>query len=326
MILALAGGAAGLAIAAWGTRILKTGAAAFVPRIDEISLDLRVLLVAAGASVAAAVIFGTAPALRLSAANANEVLKEGGRGTGSARVRKGRGVMVLVECALAIVLLAGAALLLRSLNRLLSIDPGFDPRGVLTMRLEFPSEPPPTAEERRQTSAIAPARARAREQRMHDLIARVETIPGVAAVGFVDDLFIAGDANESITIPSRATTELAGELNVGVGHARVLCGHACAVAAGAIPDPRRRDAEDPSALVTGRDRSVACRKGADGRSRARRGERRVRHAVLSGDDPIGKRFCIDPTNKTYWYEIVGVVGDMHRQGLERRTVPEYFGQ
>ena len=326
VILALAGGAAGLAIAAWGTRILKTGAAAFVPRLDEISLDLRVLLVATGASVAAAVIFGTAPALRLSTANANEVLKEGGRGTGSARVRKGRGVMVLVECALAIVLLAGAALLLRSLNRLLSIDPGFDPRGVLTMRLEFPSEPPPTAEERRQTSAIAPARARAREQRVHDLIARVETIPGVEAVGFVDDLFVAGDANESITIPSHATTELTGELNVG----SVTPGFFAAMR---VPLRRGRypTRDDAMQKIRALWSPVVTHLSLAEKERAAVPEPVVVNdsfvtRFFPGDDPIGKRFCIDPTNKTYWYEIVGVVGDMHRQGLERRTVPEYFGQ
>ena len=111
--------------------------------------------------------------------------------------------MVLAECALAIVLLTGAGLLLRSLSHLLAIDPGFDPRGVLTMRLEFPSDPPPTAEERRQTSAIGPTRARAREQAMNDLLGRLQTMPGVEAVGFVDDLFIASQGNDSITIPSR---------------------------------------------------------------------------------------------------------------------------
>jgi ABC-type antimicrobial peptide transport system permease subunit len=49
------------------------------------------------------------------------------------------------------------------------------------------------------------------------------------------------------------------------------------------------------------------------------------HRYLAGKDPVGQRFCIDPTEKTYWYEIVGVVGDMHRQGLERASIPEYFG-
>jgi len=325
LVLALAGGAAGLAIAAWGMQVLRTAAAPFVPRIDELSLDLRVLLVATAASVTAAVVFGTAPALRLSAARADEVLKEGGRGAGSARVRKGRGVMVLVECALAIVLLAGAALLLRSLGRLLSIDPGFDPRGVLTMRLEFPSEPPPTAEERRQTSAIAPARAQARAQRMHDLIAQVQAMPGVEAAAAVDDLFIAGAANESITIPSRAATELTAELNEGSVTSGFFAAMRVPLRRGRFPT-RADSLQKIRALWSPVTTNLSL---AEKERRAVPEPVVVNDAFVSrffpGEDPIGKRFCIDPTNKTYWFEIVGVVGDMHRQGLERRTVPEYFG-
>ena len=82
--------------------------------------------------------------------------------------------MVLAECALAIVLLTGAGLLVRSLVRLLSIDPGFDSRSVLTMRLEFASDSPPTAEERRQTSAIGPTRARARDQWLKGFVAAAD--------------------------------------------------------------------------------------------------------------------------------------------------------
>src|SRR5262245_19384812 len=213
LVLALAGSVAGIALAIWGTRIVGTAAAGYVPRIDELSLDLRVLTVAVAASLAAAMVFGLAPALQLSGADANEALKESGRAAGSVRLRRSRGAMVLVECAAAMVLLVGAGLLLRSLDRLLSIDPGFDPRGVLAMRLEFPSEPPPTAAERRQTSPLAQSRARARDQRMTDLVAGVRAIPGVESAGFVDDLFVAGPGNETIAIPSHPGVLSAGELN-----------------------------------------------------------------------------------------------------------------
>src|SRR5438552_16628558 len=102
------------------------------------------------------------------------------------------------------VLLAGPGLLLRSLSRLQGVEPGFDPQHVLTMRIEFPSEPV-IAEERTQVSQIAPARARAREQAMHDLIVHLEAIPDVSNAGFIDDLFIAGQGHELICIPDRIT-------------------------------------------------------------------------------------------------------------------------
>ncbi len=324
-VLAFAGGAAGLALAVWSMRVVSTAAAPYVPRIEETSLDLRVLLVAATGSMAAAIVFGMVPALRLSTADAVDALREGGRAPGSLHVRRSRGFMVLVECALAIILLAGAGLLLRSLNRLLSIDPGFDPRNVLTMRLEFASDPPATAEERRQTSAIGPTRARARDQWLKGFVARLQTMPGVEAVGFVDDLFIASQGNESITIPSRPMEPVTGELNSGwvtpgffqamrvpLRHGRLLNPDDAAERIRALWAPIVTDLP-----LAEKERRAVPEPVVVNESFIQK--------FFPAEDPIGKRFCIDPTNKTYWYEIVGVIGNMHRQGLDRRTIPEYFG-
>jgi predicted lysophospholipase L1 biosynthesis ABC-type transport system permease subunit len=116
MVLAVVGGLIGVLVAAWGTRALSVAAAAYVPRIDEISVDARVLLFAAGVSLVSGLAFGLAPAVRVSAMDASEMLKEGsGRGTGSVRLRRTRGALIVAECSLAIVLLAGAGLLIRSL-------------------------------------------------------------------------------------------------------------------------------------------------------------------------------------------------------------------
>jgi putative ABC transport system permease protein len=326
LLLVLAAGAIGTAIAAWGTPLLARAASIYLPRMDEIALDARVLLFAAGASVVAGVIFGIVPVLRLSATEASEALKEGGRGTGTARLRRSQSVMVLAQCSMALVLLTGAGLLLKSLNRLQAVDPGFDPRGVLTMRLEFPSAPPPTAAERTQTSSIASDAARAREQTLTSLTEQVQAMPGVESVGFVDDMFIAGQGRRSITIPGRAMDQIsAGELNDG------------AVTPGFFPVmrvplrrgryPTRDDAEQKiralwSLVIT--DLPLAEKE-----RRATPEPVVVNEAFVKRffptEDPIGKRFCVDPTNKTYWYEIVGVVGDMHRGGLERAAIPEYYG-
>jgi len=323
VVLAFAGGVPALAIAVCGTRVLGAAAAAYVPRIDEISLDAHVLLFATAASIAAALLFGIVPALRLSAVDPNEALKEGGRGRGGMRLQRSRRAALAAECSLAMVLLAGAGLLLRSLSRLEGVEPGFDPQHVLTMRIEFPSEPV-IAEERTQVSQIAPARARAREQAMHDLIVRLEAIPDVSTAGFIDDLFIAGQGNESISIPGRITLA-SGELSEGSATPELFT-------ALRVPLKRGRYLTRDDAMQKIRALWSLINTDLPLAEKERRAipepvvvnEAFVRR-FFPDEDPIGKRFCVDPTNKTYWYEVVGVVGDMHRQGLERPTIPEYFG-
>jgi predicted permease len=325
LLLALLGGGAGVAFAAGSTRVLSAAAVVFVPRIGEMSMDGNVLAFALVVSVAAGLVFGVAPALRVSHTQPNAALKATGQAT-SRLPRAGMSFLIMGQCALAIILLTGAGLLLRSLERLQSVDPGFDPRQVMTMRIEFPSEPPPTAEERRQTSVVAPSRAAAREAAMADLLSRLDALPGVEAVGFSDDLFLGGQGNESITIPGRASFDAAsGELSEGAatpGFFSTL--H--------VPLMRGRYLTRDDAFRKIRALWSPIQTDLDLAEKERRAfpepvvvnEAFVRRFFPS-EDPIGKRFCTDPANKTYWYEIVGVVGDMHRQGLERPAIPEYFG-
>ena len=105
-----------------------------LPRAEEVHLDGRVLLFMLAVSVLAGILFGLAPALKNSQHDLQETLKEGGRGSSGSRHRAQR-VFVVVEMALAVVLLAGAGLMIRSLAKLWSVDPGFDPHNVLTLRL-----------------------------------------------------------------------------------------------------------------------------------------------------------------------------------------------
>lgn len=326
MVLALTGGAIGVVAASLGVRALAVVAAARVPRIEEISVDGRVLLFAALASVVAGIVFGVVPALRVSRTDPSEVLKEGGNAAGGIRLRRARGVLVLAECALAIVLLTGAGLLLRSLSRLSAVDPGFDPRNVLTVRVEFPPEAGPTAEERTQTSTIAPARARGRDARVRALTARIAALPGVESVDFTDDMFIAGQGNKSITIPGRDTDSLdEGELNVGEVSPGFFRTMRVPLHAGRYltnDDVQTKIRALWTGVIT--DMSLADKERLAVPEPVVVNDAFVRR-FFPNEDPIGKRFCIDPTNKTYWFVIVGVVGDMHRSGLERRAIPEYFG-
>jgi predicted permease len=326
VILAMTGGAIGVVLATWGTRILAATTAARVPRSDEIATDGHVLLFAAVVSICAGLMFGLMPAFRVASVDPGEVLKEGGNGTGSLRLRRGRGVLVMAQCAMAIVLLTGAGLLLKSLSRLGAVDPGFDPRGVLTVRIELPSESAPTAEERLQTSQIAPARARAREQRMNELIARLAAITEVESAGFIDDLFINSQGHASITIPGRAADSLsAGELTEGAMTSGFFSAMRVRLVSG-----RLLTRDDASQKIRALWSLVRTDMSLADKERLAIAEPVVVNESFAkrffpNESPLGKRFCTDPTNKTYWYVIVGVIGDMHRQGLERRSIPEYFG-
>jgi predicted permease len=146
LLLSLCGGIAGLCIAVWATQAVMKSLPSALPRAQEVGLDTRVLVFTFAVSVLAGVLTGFVPALKASRWSFNETLKEGGRGASSSRGRA-QGLFVAAEMALALVLLIGAGLLLRSLNVLWRVDPGFRPDNVLTFGVTFaPSMRKATAE------------------------------------------------------------------------------------------------------------------------------------------------------------------------------------
>jgi predicted permease len=170
ILLALAGGGLGLTVAGWGTKaalaVLPTG----LPRSEEVGLDSRVLIFTLAISLLTGVLSGLAPALRASQWRLAETLKEGGRG-GSGGRHRAHGVLVAVEMALALVLLIGAGLMIRSLSALWNVDPGFRPDNVLTFGLSFPPS----------MRAVSPEAKRAN---LRDLSDHINAMPGVKAASF----------------------------------------------------------------------------------------------------------------------------------------------
>src|SRR5450432_73715 len=166
MILALAGGALGTMIAAWGTQAAIKLLPTALPRAEEIHLDVRVLLFTFAASVLAGILFGVVPAFKSSRTEIRETLKEGGRGGSAARHRT-QSVFVAVEMALALVLLVGAGLMIRTLTKLWNVDPGVDAHNVVTFNLASA-----------QPMGASPAATRAAFQQLHDAI---RAVPGIAA-------------------------------------------------------------------------------------------------------------------------------------------------
>jgi len=167
LLLAAAGGAAGLLVAEWGVHAVLGTLPAALPRTSAIALDARVLAFTVGISLLAGILFGLAPALKASRINLQDVLKEGGRGSSGARHRLQR-TFVAAQVSMALVLLVGAGLMMRSLAALWRVDPGFDPGHAVTFSLSLPAS---------YATASADTRARLRA-----FDAKMLTLPGVDAV------------------------------------------------------------------------------------------------------------------------------------------------
>jgi predicted permease len=167
ILIGLAGGALGLMVAAWGTQAALKVLPETLPRAQDVGVDGRVLIFTLIASIVAGVLFGLAPALKIARPNLQETLKESGRGASGTRHRA-QGVFVVVEMAMALVLLIGAGLMIRSLLDLWNVNPGFNPQGVLTFAVSL--------------SPSLGANATTSRNAIREMDERLKSIPGVESV------------------------------------------------------------------------------------------------------------------------------------------------
>jgi predicted permease len=178
LLLAILGGGLGLLLASWAVDLIVKFGPGNLPRLLEVSLDLRVLLFTFAVSVMTGLIFGLAPAIHCSRVNLNESLKEsGGRSSGSRASKRMRAALIVFETASALVLLIGAGLLIDSFVRLLRVPPGFNPEGVVVARTSMPAERYPKIE-----------LGKAMYKRALD---EVGSLPGVEAVSVASNLALA---------------------------------------------------------------------------------------------------------------------------------------
>ena len=284
VLLSMLGAAAGLALAWWGIFALRTTVAERLPiaRLEQVGVDGRVLLFTLAAAFVSAILFGIAPALTSAGPKLTDTLKDGGRSGSAARGARIRSAFVVIEIALALVLLVGAGLLLRSFMTVLRVDPGFDPSRTITMRVSIPQSKYPDAE--RQQAFF------------NQLFERLDALPGVAATG--------GNSFLPMTGLGAATGfEVVGQARPAAGQEPVtdvrVITHDYFKAMG-IPLLRGRAFDD-------RDRGAKIRRVIINQALA------AKH--FSGQDPIGKSIIVgwnDPGPD----EIVGVVGDVRQQDLE----------
>ncbi|MGH9842369.1 MAG: hypothetical protein ACREEM_26780 [Blastocatellia bacterium] len=184
LLIALAGGMLGALLAAWGIDLLVAFSAGNLPPTARIGMDATVLAFTVGISVLTGMLFGLAPALQTLKVNLNETLKADGRGGAESFERnRTRNLLVVLETAIAVVLLVGAGLLIRSLVRLQNVHPGFEAENVLTLRIDLSEK----KYDRPEKSAAF----------FSQLETRVSALPGVEAVGMTTELPLSGQPNDT---------------------------------------------------------------------------------------------------------------------------------
>jgi len=284
VLLALMGGAIGLIYAHFGVRLIMAFLADKVPHAIEVGLDISVLLFTVIISVLTGVLAGVLPGLRLSRPNVNQALKQGlGRTDADSSGHNTRGILVIAEVALSLVLLFGAGLMIRSFQQLQRVNPGFDADNVMTMSLAVAGAKFPTAVQ--QTAFY------------EQVLQRVRSLPGVESAGLIDDVPLNGNgSHQPIAIEGRPAQAMADQPEVDVRLAST--GYMKSMR---IPMVRGRDFNDSD--VAGRPAVILISE-----SMARE--------FWAGQDPIGKRLTM-----TFFpgvvREIVGVVGDVKIDGLDQ---------
>jgi putative ABC transport system permease protein len=290
LLLAALGGVAGLLLAIWGVDLLLALAPANLPRVAEVGIDARVLAATALVTLSTGLIFGLAPALQGMRLDLTRALKDGERGADGSG-RRLRSLLVVSEIAVALTLLIGSGLLVRSLVRVVNEDPGFDTERVLTVSLILPS---PKYDERQARAAY-----------WERLEGELASLPGVEAVGAVTRLpLLSGDITSALTVEGRAVA--AGE-EPEVDFRRASAGYFATMG---IP------------LLDGRALTDA-----DGRSEQAFGV--VNEAMASrfwpGESAVGKRVKLGPNpDQQDWITVAGVVGNVRHSALDVAPRPEVY--
>jgi putative ABC transport system permease protein len=292
LLLSTIGGIAGLVLAWWATYGLRNVVARQlpIPRLDAVGLDGRVLLFTLAAVMISGIAFGLLPALTAAGATLTDALKEGGRTGTATRGARTRNLFVIVETALALVLLVGAGLLIRSFATLLKVDPGFDPSRTVTMKVSIPTAKYSTGDQQRAF--------------YDQLFERLDAIPGVQAAGGTSYLPLNGlGAATGFAIVGRPKPEAGQE---PVTDVRVTT-HNYFRAMG-IPLLRGR-------LFDQSDAGSNVRRVIISESMAR--------TFWPNDDPIGQQIIVE-WNDAGPDTIVGVVADVRQEALEKEVRPSIY--
>jgi putative ABC transport system permease protein len=294
LLLSLVGGAAGLLIAYWGVpalvAVIPQQQLIAMPFLRDLHLDTGILAFSFGLSLITGLVFGLAPALQSSRLDLNEVLKEGGRNASAGASHRLRSAMVVTEIALAVVLLVGAGLMMKSLFRLLQTNIGFNPENVMTMTVVLPP-----------SKYTDPNQQIAFNDQLRE---RVQSLPGVSGAGTVNILplnsgnttrfYVDGDP-----VPEPGKETEANSRIVSDDYFKTL---GVSLMAGRPFDARDGAQNAPPVVMIGK--TIADR-------------------MFPGRDPVGKRLRYTSVQFPP-VEIVGVVGDVKITGLDEAVKPVLY--
>jgi predicted permease len=290
LLLALAGGSLGIVLASWGLKAALSALPEALPRAEEVNLDGRVLLVMTAACVLAGILFGLVPALKNSHQDLQGALKEGGRGASGSRHGTQR-AFVAVEMALAVVLLAGASLMIRSLSKLWRVDPGFDSRHVATFNIAFPS------------GSSSPDAIRANWRLLQGTL---ESVPGIEAASLsAGSSPMHGDSEAPFWFAGQPKPASEHEMKVSLLY--IVQPEYLRVMRTPLRHGRFLTAQDtehsPRVMVI---------------------DDRFAELYFHDEDPVGKRINFDVVNIAA--EIVGVVGHVKQWGLDENSASSLQAQ
>ena len=283
----------GLLLATAGVRALLALGPRNIARLEQVGIDTSVFAFTVCLSLLAGTLFALPPALKVSRSDPREFLNSGGRSLSAGFAgQRARSLLVVAEFSLSVALLTGAGLLIRSLQRVQAVDPGFLTDHVLTMRIELP-----------------PAKGGSQAIAFYQgLIERIQGLLGVRAAGAIDDLFVTRNPDHVITIEGRgATGGEGGEQlianDISPGYFRAI---GVPLLRGRLFSDQDLEKERNSPLVVIINETMSRR-------------------FWPGEDPVGRRFKPGgPRSEAPWRTVVGVAGDMHRQGLEKKPISEIF--
>jgi putative ABC transport system permease protein len=293
VVVAVCGGVIGLLLATWAVGALRGSGTTLVPRLAEVRVDAIVVAFSLGLSLLTGLLFGLVPALRLASNRLHDSIKEGARGAAGGAVARFRSALVLGEVAIAVVLLVGAGLLIRSFDRLTRVDPGFSPEGVLTYQVTFPS-----SRYADPATALPP---------LYDqILERTRAIPGVRAVAVSNTLPMQGAGYisfqiENIPFPQRDASAAPIDVQPFTVSPEYL-----AVMGLKLRRGRFIEARD---VVGAGDVLVI-------------NNEMARLYFPEGRDPIGIRVSFD--GGTQWFTIVGIVDVVAQEGLDAKPYAQVY--
>lgn len=292
VLLALIGGALGVIVASVGVRVFVAMAPPSIPRIGEIAIDGGVLAFAGIVAAIVGLICGIIPAIKVAHVPSHDVLKDGARGGESRRQFRARGALIVSEFALAVILLSGAGLLMRSFVALLRVDPGYQTRHVLSMQVSVTGT---------QHAAVAQ-----RADFFNRVIARVGQVPGIERVSAINHVPLDGDDwrfpfnVQGQPVAKPGTEPKAEFLVVHPGYFRTM---GIRMVRGDEITPVQQAGAEHVVVIN--------------EAMARR--------FWPGENPIGKAISVDnPVTNPDWFRIVGVARDVRQSGWTHQADQMYF--